>query len=370
MENEHLIVKIEDNGSLTIKDKSSGEVIEGCHVFSDGGDCGDEYNYCPPTRDAIINSSSLKADVYLLYDGPVLCRYKIVLKLPVPAELTPDRAARSGEIKELTIQSYVQLAKDSKRVDVLTKVDNIAKDHRLQVLFPASNAEFSLAGSPFYAVKRPVHRHFIQGRQEEQRPEGPQLGFVHAGGLTIASNGLTEYALENNTIALTLLRCVGWLNRNDIKTRWRQIGPTVPTPDAQCLGKHRFSYSIIPQKGTVRENEINCVAQEHNIPLETVQIGKQNGPLPSKLSFISIEPDSLVLSALKKAENDDALILRFYNVTGEMVLGKVRFFKPLSVAALCNLHEDEIGNLELREKNELNLEVNAHQIITIKIQFD
>jgi mannosylglycerate hydrolase len=399
MENDHLIVKIEDNGSLTIKDKSSVEVIacgrtrfEGCHIFSDGGDCGDEYNYCPPTRDAIIKSSSLKADVYLLYDGPVFCRYKIVLRLPVPAELTPDRTARSGEMKELLIQSYVQLAKNSKRVDILTEVENLAKDHRLQVLFPASKAEFSLAGSPFYIVKRQVHRNsefgirsseltspqilpsvgigLIQGRQEEQRPEQPQLGFVHVGGLTIASNGLTEYALENNTLALTLLRCVGWLNRNDIKTRWRQIGPTVPTPDAQCLGKHSFSYSIIPQKKDVREKEINRATQEHNIPLTVVQIGRQAGPLPPELSFISIEPNSLVLSAFKKAQREDALILRFYNVTDEKVFGKVRFFKNIKAAALCNLYEEEISNLNLSSPNELNLEVNAHQIITIKMQFE
>jgi len=370
LENEYLIVKIEDNGSLTIKDKGSGEVIEGCHIFSDGGDCGDAYNYCPPTRDAIITSSSLKADVYLLYDGPVLSRYKIVLKLPVPSELTPDIAARSGEIKELLIQSEVQLAKNSKRVDILTEVDNVAKDHRLQVLFPASNAELSFAGSPFYVVKRPVHHHLIQGRQEEQRPEEPQLGFVYAGGLTLASNGLTEYAIENNNIALTLLRCVGWLNRNDIKTRLRQVAPVVPTPDAQCLGKHRFSYSIIPQKGDVRGKDINRAAQEHNVPLEVVQIGRQTGPLPPVFSFVSIEPDSLVLSALKKAEREDTLILRFYNVTDEKVFGKVKFFKPISAAALCNLSEDEIGNLEVIGKNELNLEVNPHQIITIKMQLD
>ena len=381
MENEHLIVKIEDNGSLTIKDKASGEVIYGCHLFSDGGDCGDEYNYCPPMRDSIITSESLKADVfasltddfvlrYLLYDGPVLSRYKIVLKLPVPAELTQDRTARGRELTELLIQSYVQLAKNSKRVDVKTEVDNTAKDHRLQVLFPAKDAEFSLAGSPFYIVKRPVYHNFIQGRLEEQRPEQPQLGFVHVGGLTIANNGLREYAIENNAIALTLLRCVGWLNRNDLKTRWREIGPTVPTPDAQCLGKYTFSYSIIPQKGDVKEKEINRAALEHNIPLEAIQVGRQKGPLPHQLSFMSIEPDSLVLSALKRVERDDALILRFYNVTGEKVLGKVGFFKPLSKAVLCNLYEEEIDDLKLSFPNELSLEVNAHQIITIKMKFE
>jgi len=60
--------------------------------------------------------------------------------------------------------------------------------------------------------------------------------------------------------------------------------------------------------------------------------------------------------------------LRFYNVTDEKVLGKVKFFKPLSAAALCNLYEDEIGNLEVRGKNELSLEINPHQIITMKLK--
>jgi len=88
------------------------------------------------------------------------------------------------------------------------------------------------------------------------------------------------------------------------------------------------------------------------------------------LSFMSIEPDSLVLSALKRAERDNALILRFYNVTDEKVLGNVRFFNPISKAVLCNLYEEEIDTLKLSSKNELNLEVNPHQIITIKVQFE
>lgn len=57
-------------------------------------------------------------------------------------------------------------------------------------------------------------------------------------------------------------------------------------------------------------------------------------------------------------------------MTDEKVFGKVRFFKNLKAVALCNLYEDEMGNLKLGENNELNLEVNAHQIITIKMQFE
>ncbi len=46
-------------------------------------------------------------------------------------------------------------------------------------------------------------------------------------------------------IAITLLRCVGWLSRDDLSTRNGHAGPYLETPKAQMLGEWDFYYSII-----------------------------------------------------------------------------------------------------------------------------
>ncbi|MBA7709185.1 hypothetical protein ES703_118097 [subsurface metagenome] len=66
----------------------------------------------------------------------------------------------------------------------------------------------------------------------------------------VFNKGLPEYeAMKDNNgtikIAITLLRCVGWLSRGDLATRTgirsAIAGPPLHTPGAQCLEKYEFS---------------------------------------------------------------------------------------------------------------------------------
>ncbi|GAG69611.1 unnamed protein product, partial [marine sediment metagenome] len=49
---------------------------------------------------------------------------------------------------------------------------------------------------------------------------------------------MPEYEIipDNNTIALTLVRSVGWLSRGDLEYKKGNAGPSFATPEAQCLG--------------------------------------------------------------------------------------------------------------------------------------
>ncbi|MEN8196999.1 MAG: acyl-CoA dehydrogenase family protein, partial [Pseudomonadota bacterium] len=51
-------------------------------------------------------------------------------------------------------------------------------------------------------------------------------------------------------LAVTLLRAVGWLSRDDLPTRnHKAAGPMIPTPEAQCIGVHKFQLGILPFTG-------------------------------------------------------------------------------------------------------------------------
>ena len=52
------------------------------------------------------------------------------------------------------------------------------------------------------------------------------------------------------TLGLTLLRCVGWLSRDDLSTRYKHAGPGLETPGAQCLGLHISSMRWCPMQAT------------------------------------------------------------------------------------------------------------------------
>ncbi|HUX77984.1 MAG TPA: hypothetical protein VMY40_15230, partial [Anaerolineae bacterium] len=67
IENEYFRVAADlDEGTLTITDKSTGRVLRGCNRFVDGGDRGDEYNYCQPEHDHLVDRPATPPTIQLL----------------------------------------------------------------------------------------------------------------------------------------------------------------------------------------------------------------------------------------------------------------------------------------------------------------
>src|SRR3972149_2259201 len=106
------------------------------------------------------------------------------------------------------------------------------------------------------------------------------------------------------TIALTLLRCVGWLARFDFPSRKGPAGPILATPGAQCPGRHVFDYAIIPHAGGWQRS----YAEAHRFaaPRRARWTPHGSGLLPAEASLLELEGDGLAVTALKRAEDGGA----------------------------------------------------------------
>jgi alpha-mannosidase len=261
------------------------------------------------------------------------------------------------------------------RLDFSTRVRNCARDHRLRVHFPTPiYTDCSEAESTFDVVKRPLGVPANTTDWIEQPvPTHPQKTFVdvHNGkiGLMVVNRGLPEYeALQEEdgkvTIALTLLRCVGWLSRDDYPCRKGHAGPALETPEAQCMGDYVFEYALVPHAGTW----LNAFEQAHafNAPLRAVSTDGHAGTLPLEQSLLTLEGKGLVLSAVKTAETGDGFIVRFYNITDEPTTARLRTSLPAKAAMRVNLAEEELEPLHIDHSGILAIPVRGKQIITVK----
>jgi len=277
----------------------------------------------------------------------------------------------------VSIKTCVSLYPGGRHIDFSTTVENHAQDHRLRVHFPAPvQTDCSHAEGHFDVVRRPLDLPQDTADWVEQPVSThPQRTFVDVNdgkiGLMVINKGLPEYevlrgAAGGVTVALTLLRCMGWLSRGDLHSRPGHAGPALETPDAQCLGKQTFEYAIVPHSGSWEA----CFEQAHafNAPLRAVPTTVHSGPLPPQLSFVQIEPASLVISAIKQAEDGEGLIVRFYNIAAEEVTGRLRVYRPFARAVLVNLNEEEMEELKSIERGEIELSVRRRQMVTVKMQ--
>ena len=360
------------DGTLTLTDRRDGTIYNRLNHFIDGGDCGDEYNYCPPAADQLIFAKPGDIQVEATSLGQSI---RINLELPIPIELAPDRYSRSIETAPLAITTSACLSPGIPRLEIHTEVNNPCKDHRLRVHFPVPfGIIYADYDGHFEVVRRPVGvPPHDQTWAESPRPEVPQRFFTAVSGgqrgLILANRGLREVEASSKSslqaeIALTLLRCVGWLSRDDFPARKGHAGPQLATPGAQMLGRWSFDYALIP---FLQGDELAAYHQAFafNAPLRAVTTGLHKGVLPSKDSFINIFPSSFVLSTIKETEDGTGWIMRGYNLLSEPILVTLNLWKDFNQIQRVNLAEQVLYRTN-NANGSLQFTVQGHEIVTLK----
>jgi len=330
IENEHLKVRVRPDGTLSVRDKRTRRELENVLDLQDSSDVGDEYNYDPPQDDLLIASRhSEDVVVHVEQSGPLVGVLRVEGVLPSagmpPAE---DAAADEEEPEdpELPFTIRVSLAAGSSRVEIDLGVTNLAENHRLRVLFPtgAEQVQTSRADAAFGVVTRPARRAVpADWRVEVPVSSAPLQSFVDAGdatsGMSVFSEGLMEYEVTAGArpqIALTLLRAVGRLSGDDLGTRRGHAGPGMATPGAQCLGEAVFRFAFAPRGAPPSEADLYKEARAFLAPPRLFGPAGREGRVASQHSFLDIvsePPGAAVLSALKRADDRDSLIVRVFN---------------------------------------------------------
>lgn len=364
LENAHLRVMVDrDNGSLSLRDKRTGQEYASLNGIEDGGDVGDLYTFCPPANETRITEPAQPPHIQVIESGPARATLRVSRVYSLPARCTDDRQGRSQQHVECLVVSDVSLVAGARRVEIVTTVENAALDHRLRVLFPTPfAAETAAAEGIFEVASRPAR--LLQPSAEEA-PDWAELPvdthphkrFVDVSdgerGLAVLNRGLPEYELvpaaadaagAGSTVVLTLLRCVDWLSREDLATRRGHAGPMLHTPEAQGLGKHVFEYALVPHAGDWQAEEalVPREAAAFESPMRTRVTERHEGALRDMWSFVHVAPAGVAVSSVKKAEREDALVVRLYNPTGTALSTEVILAKPFREVVRVNLNEDSL----------------------------
>ncbi|MHB8991809.1 MAG: glycoside hydrolase family 38 C-terminal domain-containing protein, partial [Chloroflexota bacterium] len=312
IENGHYRVAVADDGSLSVTDLRTGEVWSGLHRFQDEADRGDEYSFCPVEGDLPWDSRGLTARVRVLAAGPVVAEMEVTISARLPRALRSNRRARSGATVAYPVRTVIRLTAGIDRIEFRTTLENRAADHRLRVRFPAPRSDrWVRAEGHFAMLRRPVQPIWNGRWREPPTSTHHTLGVVAAGKLALMARGLPEYEAIPNPeggvdLALTLLRCVGWLSWSDLATRPGAEDPHVPTPEAQCPGSHSFEYAI-SLRGEETDAHLVRAAQDYRVEMV-------DGPAGIELDgTLRVEGDGFGFSTLKGAEEGDGIILRLYN---------------------------------------------------------
>jgi alpha-mannosidase len=237
------------------------------------------------------------------------------------------------------------------RVDVKMHADWHEKHILLKVAFPLSaHNEKATFEIPYGSVERPTTRRTPAEQAEFEVPAQRWADISDAThGFSLLNDCKYGYDAKGNVLRLSLLRSPEW-----------------PDPHAD-EGPHDFTYSLYPHGGTWREAQTIRRGYELNDKLISRQTERHQGSLPAEHSFVQIGADNVVLTAFKKAEDDNSLILRFYEWEGRESDVTVQLPREVQSAEETDLMERPIGNLSVHA-GVVTVPTKPYEIKTIKVR--
>ncbi len=291
-----------------------------------------------------------KADeVSLVEKGPIFA------KIRVKKSFLEESKIKSTPTTKFPSSFFTQdiiLYNDIPRIDIELHADWWEERILAKVAFPINiNNNYATYEIPNGAIKRPTTRN---NSWEKARYEVPALTWADLSnneyGVSLLNIDKYGHDTEGNTMRLTLLRA-----------------PIYPDPHAD-RGKHKTIYSLYPHKGSWENAGTPNRAFELNNPLITKFISKQQGKLPLSHSFMSVKNDNIIISAIKKAETSNSLIIRLYESTGKEQATELALpFTPKSVYE-TDLLENNKTKLETTS-NTLLLKFKPFETKTIKAEY-
>jgi alpha-mannosidase len=247
----------------------------------------------------------------------------------------------------------ITLDEDADQVDVVNDIDWHETHVLLKAAFPlAATSNKATYEVPYGAIQRPTTRN---NSWEQAQFEVPALRWADLGdgqhGFSLLNNSKYGYDDKDNVLRISLLRSPVW-----------------PDPEAD-RGQHHFTYALYPHSGTWEQALTVRHGYEYNYGLQAIQVQPHSGSLPASFAYITVKPENVVLTALKKAEDSNGLIFRVYEGAGKS--GDVQFHVPpgATSATVTNLMETPQGSPLAISNDTVTAQIHPFEILTVRVDY-
>jgi alpha-mannosidase len=264
---------------------------------------------------------------------------------------TAVRVTRSWQSSKFV--QTIWLRPDTDQVDVENDIDWHERHVLLKAAFPlAATSGFATYEIPYGAIDRPTTRN---NTWEQAQFEVPAMRWADLGdgkhGMSLLNQTKYGYDAVGNMLRLTLLR-----------------SPTWPDPEAD-QGHHHFHYALYPHTGTWKDALTVRHGWEYDYPLTAVVTTAHAGTLPVEHSFASVSPDNVVLTAVKKAEDEKGLIFRVYEWAGKSATAEFHVPAGATSATVTNLMEAPEGGALTVAGDVVKVPIHPYEILTIRVDY-
>jgi len=336
LENELIRYEFKDDGTISrIYDKESARDV----LSSEGsGNLFGFYEDRPAEWDAW--------DIDIYYENQLLEHPRLLNR-----QWLADGPVRQGFSQKLEVGSSkiiqkIYLGNESKRVDFETWVD-WREDHKmLRISFEVEiRTETASYEIQYGHVRRNTHRNtsWDMAMFEVVGHRFADLSDKNYG-VALLNDCKYGYKIHDNIIDLNLLR-----------------SPSLPDPKAD-RGEHRFKFSLFPHDNDFIESDtLSEAAQLNQPPAVLPGLIKESINNP-----VSMNSQDVILEVLKKAEKEDALIVRIYESFGRSAEAELNLGSNVAEVYEADMMETSLKKMTVKN-NILILSFSPFEIKTLKL---
>jgi len=374
IDNGLLRVRLEVDRTISIAASDGSWSVASAVAIENVGDRGDLYTHSPfgPVR---IENRFLRSR--LIHAGPLRAELETRWRIVVPS--AADRriagARRDGHAGFVDVRVRLRLDAGSPFLRVLVDGVNGAAGHRLRVRLRTGVIDGAVWADAAFG---PVRRRPIVVSDAERRVEAPPATaplhryvslFDSARGVTVYSDGLAEYEAEpTGDVAVTLVRSVADLSRNDLPERPGHAGWPVPTPEAQMLGPFAAELALLPHGARSAEmiDLVERMADDVLLPLTGTTLRSAVADYAATRG-LELEGRGLAFSSAKESEDGEWLVLRCVNLTDDAVAGRWSLPFVLREGRLARLDETPMSSLSVSGRT-LEFSAPRRAVVTVLVR--
>ena len=263
----------------------------------------------------------------------------------------------------------IVLTDGSRRIDFVTRLKWRETKSMLRTSFPVNIfSDTAIYEIQFGNISRPTHRNTTWELAKDEVPAQKWADLSQQDyGVALLNDSKYGYKIKDNVIDLNLLRSVPYPGPKLVSDE--DVLPGEAHHGYTDQADHEFTYSLFPHPGDHQVGRVAHAAYELNVPLEIRRIEKQKGTLPSQFSFFNVNSPNIIIESVKKAEDDDSVIVRMYQSEKRFEKAQLKSGFPVENAVEVNLIEQSIKPLDPINESILELEFEPFEIKSVKLVF-
>lgn len=342
LENSEWVVRFDGNGNITslasyddrtIEFIEPGKLANVFQLFDDRPNFWDAWDIDPWTLET--EKTLLKAESFEIVErGPVRIAVEVVRRIS----------------NESWIKQRISLG-PTPGIRFDTEIEWRESHKLLKVAFPLNlNSNRATYEVQYGHTERPTH---VNTSWDSARFEVPAQKWIDISqgdmGVALLNDAKYGFDCRANVMRMSLLRA-----------------PKAPDPKCD-MGRHRFSYVLLPHFDQIIHSDVIASAYALNAPLRSCHLKSTKGQAGGLPPFMQVDTRNLIIDTVKKAEDSNHMVVRLYECHNTRGLASITGVLGIKRAWICNLEEHPEQELEVVDNN-VQLSYRPFEIITLMLE--